>query len=111
MLLTPTSARATLASLAFAAVSRWEQEKWVARSTAAITDLPEVHPISDLMNGMLMPSARSAIAGVQVVLLTIAWALSNELGWKLLWRWSPATRRTNGRLTSCGASVTTTGRS
>ena len=105
------SGRVTLTGLVFAAAIRWEQEKWVARSTAAITGLPEVHPISDLMNGMLMPSARFAIAGAQVVLLTIAWALSNELGWKLLWRWSPATRRTNGRLTSCGASATTTSRS
>jgi len=105
------SGRVTLTSLVFAAAIRWEQEKWVARSTAGTTVPPEVHPISDLMNGMLMPSARFAIAGVQVVLLTIAWALSNELGWKLLWRWSPATRRTSGQPKNCGPSVTTTGRS
>ena len=89
---TPTSVRGTLTSLVFAAASRWEQEKWVACSTAGTTVPPEVHPISDLMNGMLMPSARFAIAGVQAALLITAWALWPALGWWLLRRWSQTTR-------------------
>ena len=76
--------------------SRWEQEKWVARSTAGTTVPPEVHPVSDLMNGMLMPSARFATAGAQAALLITAWALWPALGWRLLKRWSRTTPPTSG---------------
>lgn len=96
MHLTPTSARVTLTNLVFAAVSRWEQEKWVARSTAGITGQLEVHPISDLMNGMLMPSARFVTAGALAVLLITALALWPALGWRLLRRWSLTTPPTSG---------------
>ena len=97
MNLMPTSVRETLTSFAFAAATRWEQEKWVARSTAGTTVPPEVRPISDLMNGMLMPSARYVTAGVQAALLITALALWPALGWRLLKRWSLTTHRTSGR--------------
>jgi hypothetical protein len=89
------SVRGTLASLVFAAASRWEQEKWVARSTVGTTVPPEVNPICDLMNGMLMPSARYAIAGGLAVLLITALSLWPALGWRMLDRWSRTTPRTS----------------
>lgn len=61
--------RVTLASLAFAAASRWEQVKWVARMTAGTTGQQEVQPICDFMRTTLMPSERSAIDMGQVGLL------------------------------------------
>src|SRR5574337_485297 len=92
----PTSARETLTSLVFAAVSRWEQEKWEARMTAGTTGQQEVHPISDLMSGMLMPSARYATAGARAVLLITALALWPALGWRLLSCLNWTTRRASG---------------
>lgn len=56
----------------------------------------DARPISDLMSGMLMPSARYVTAGAQAALLITALALWPALGWRLLKRWSRTTPPTSG---------------